>query len=152
MTATSHAITGAVIALVIKEPVLAYPLALLSHFVCDIIPHVGIKSIDERITNQKKVRAIYIIDLSLLMSFLTALVFAGAPIFVFLCVILAGLPDVVWAYRYAFKEKFGTIKPGKHNFFNHFHSSIQWSETLKYGLPVETLYACILLFIMNQKL
>lgn len=39
MTATNHALTGAVIALAINEPWLAIPLAFLSHFAIDAIPH-----------------------------------------------------------------------------------------------------------------
>src|SRR5690242_2115662 len=39
MTATNHALSGAVIALAVKNPVLAIPLAFVSHFVLDLLPH-----------------------------------------------------------------------------------------------------------------
>src|SRR5438270_5495542 len=39
MTATNHAITGAAIALAVKKPELAIPLAFISHFALDAIPH-----------------------------------------------------------------------------------------------------------------
>ena len=42
MTTTAHALTGAAIAVVIKKPKLAIPLAFLSHFACDALPHFGI--------------------------------------------------------------------------------------------------------------
>lgn len=42
MTATSHAVTGAMIAAVVKRPALVIPLAFLSHFICDAIPHFGL--------------------------------------------------------------------------------------------------------------
>lgn len=41
MTATNHALTGAAIALVVKEPVLVVPLAIASHFLLDSLPHFG---------------------------------------------------------------------------------------------------------------
>lgn len=39
MTAPNHALTGAAIGLVFGDPLLAVPLAVVSHFVCDAIPH-----------------------------------------------------------------------------------------------------------------
>jgi hypothetical protein len=41
MTASNHAITGAVIALAIPRPEIALPLAVASHFVLDSLPHFG---------------------------------------------------------------------------------------------------------------
>ncbi|MEK7594681.1 MAG: hypothetical protein AAB436_03530 [Patescibacteria group bacterium] len=39
MRAINHALTGAVIGLVVGEPLIAVPVAFVSHFICDIIPH-----------------------------------------------------------------------------------------------------------------
>jgi len=39
--AINHALTGAIIGIVIGEPVVAIPLAIVSHFICDMIPHYG---------------------------------------------------------------------------------------------------------------
>ena len=39
MRAINHALTGAIIGLVIGEPAIAVPAAVASHFVCDAIPH-----------------------------------------------------------------------------------------------------------------
>lgn len=39
MTATAHALVGAVIAAKVGNPFLAYPVALGSHFFMDLIPH-----------------------------------------------------------------------------------------------------------------
>lgn len=41
MTATNHALAGMLIAVTIKQPALALPLALLSHLLLDFIPHFG---------------------------------------------------------------------------------------------------------------
>ena len=44
MTATNHALTGAAIATLGKAtPICAIPLAFASHFVCDSLPHFGLK-------------------------------------------------------------------------------------------------------------
>ena len=43
MTATNHALTGATIATLVRQPYLAIPLAFLSHFFCDALPHFDIK-------------------------------------------------------------------------------------------------------------
>lgn len=42
MTATNHALTGAIIGLTVANPWVAIPAAFLSHFICDIIPHFGV--------------------------------------------------------------------------------------------------------------
>jgi hypothetical protein len=39
MLLVSHTIIGVAIAVVIKQPLLAFPLAFLSHFLLDLIPH-----------------------------------------------------------------------------------------------------------------
>ena len=39
MTATNHALTGAAIGFIVGVPAIAIPLALISHFVLDAIPH-----------------------------------------------------------------------------------------------------------------
>jgi hypothetical protein len=39
MRAINHALTGAIIGVVVREPVIAVPAALASHFICDMIPH-----------------------------------------------------------------------------------------------------------------
>lgn len=39
MTATAHALIGASIAKAIPDPVIGLPISLLSHFICDKIPH-----------------------------------------------------------------------------------------------------------------
>jgi len=39
MTATAHALIGASIALKVTNPLLGIPIAILSHFIADLIPH-----------------------------------------------------------------------------------------------------------------
>lgn len=151
MMATSHAICGAAIAIAVKEPILALPLAFASHFICDALPHIGL---DEYGGHNKKPRLFHRIlatDSILLTLFIGFLLFAGAPWLIFACVFLAGCPDFVWAYRYVFQEKLGKATEHPKNIFNHFHSSIQWSQTLR-GAYLELPFTVTLLYIVTQNL
>jgi hypothetical protein len=131
MSGTNHAITGATIASVIGQPVLAIPIAFASHFLLDSLPHFG-EDIHPLSNFTKKV---WMIDFVLLSSFLLLLIITSNWL------LLAGAvaaisPDFAWIYRFVFKEKRGKLKPPKMNKFNNFHSSIQKYET-KYGIIVE---------------
>lgn len=49
MRAINHTITGATIGALIQNPVIALPIALISHLVLDIIPHSGDKNINKEV-------------------------------------------------------------------------------------------------------
>lgn len=151
MMATSHAITGAAIAVVVGEPVLALPLAFASHFLLDALPHIGLDEFGGHLKKKKLFHSILIIDALLLALFLLFLLFSGVSWLVFACVFLAGSPDFVWAYRYVVQEKLGAQKQHAKNAFNRFHSKIQWSQTLR-GAYLEVPYAFTLLYIVTQNL
>lgn len=148
MTATNHAITGAVIALVIKEPLLALPLAFLSHFVCDAIPHFGVGSFAARDKRPHVFRNILKADAFLLVLFFLLLWLLNAPFIAYIGALLAGSPDLIWAYRYIFKEDFGKKPPPPMNLFNRFHVHIQWNETLRLGFAVELIFGFVLLGVL----
>lgn len=134
MTATNHALSGALIGLAVTQPAIALPLAFASHFVLDAIPHFGIKFYE----SDKKRRFFHgylLVDASLLAVIIVALYLAGAGWLVFACLFLAGCPDFVQAYKYLFKPKFRT-KPTHEHWFTKFHKGIQKSETEK-GIFVE---------------
>ncbi|HEX5797174.1 MAG TPA: hypothetical protein VFX86_02175 [Candidatus Saccharimonadales bacterium] len=140
MTATNHALSGALIGLGITQPAVALPLAFVSHFVLDAIPHFGIRFYQ----SPKKRRFFHIylvIDAFLLAVIMTALYFAGAGWLVFVCLFLAGCPDFVQAYKYLFMEDFRR-KPTHLHWFTRFHKGIQRSETEK-GILVEVPLAII---------
>lgn len=144
MTATSHAIIGASIAVAVKEPVLALPFSFLSHFVADALPHIGLDEFGGHGKKPKLFHRMLIVDATALAVFLAYLLLANVPWVVFACVFLAGSPDFVWAYRYAIQEKWGKNKPTDKNAFNRFHSKIQWSQTLR-GAYLEIPLSTILL-------
>lgn len=150
MMATSHALSGAAIAIAVKEPMLALPLAFVSHFALDILPHIGFDEFGGHLKKKVLFHRILKLDALLLALFMAYLILNSAGMLVIACVVLAGSPDAIWAYRYVFQEKFGQRKPRPKSLFSRFHSKIQWSQTLK-GSFVEVPFTFLLLVfvIMN---
>lgn len=152
MTGVSHAITGAAVALVIKEPVIALPAAFLSHFVCDMVPHIGTNGVPKTTSQIKKSTIIHLLDLLLIIVFFGFLAVMQAPLVVFAGAVLAGSPDLVWLYRFIVRKQIFKRGIGSYTSFDRWHMKIQWSETLKYGLPVELAYSSILLYFIFDQL
>ena len=72
---TNHMVTGAVIALVVKQPALALPLAFLSHFVLDALPHYGERGEEQMFS--RLTRAVIVTDLVVAGSFWLWLLVSG---------------------------------------------------------------------------
>lgn len=144
MTATNHALSGAVIGLVIHQPVIALPLAFASHFALDSIPHFGIR-FSESSSHRKLFHGYLLADATLLAGIIGFLILTNAGWLVLACLVLAGSPDFVQAYKYLFKADFRRM-PSQNHWFTKFHKNIQRSETPK-GIFVETPLA-ILLFVI----
>lgn len=95
MTATGHAIIGAAIATQITNPFVALPVAFLSHFVCDKLPHWDV------MTDKHKTKQLIVFEsaLDVLLSlFLVWLIFISAlqftnPLLLFASAFAAQLPD-----------------------------------------------------------
>lgn len=151
MTATNHALSGALIGLVVTQPVLALPLAFISHFVLDAIPHFGLDDFGGHLKAKKKFHRILCVDAVLLSLVIIFLIANGASWLVFACLFLAGSPDLIWAYRYVIKEKFGKVPPSPKNAFDRFHSNIQTSQTLQ-GIYVEAPLGLLLFVLIAQNL
>jgi len=152
MTATNHALSGALIGAVITQPLLAIPLAFASHFILDAIPHFGLDDIGGH-TDKKNVKLfhkILLVDTLLLLAVFVWLYSIGASWLVFVCAIVAGSPDFVWAYRYIFQEKFGKEKPRPKNWLNGMHAKIQ-TQTLSGGF-VEASFAVIFALSLSVNL
>lgn len=129
MTAPNHALTGALIGLSISNPLMAMPLAFLSHFVCDAIPHYD-PPVQNKASLFRSKRFVY--------EFLVAgIVLCGGLVIVLavtrpahwvnaaLCAFLATSPDLFWIPRYLHARRTGHDKPIRNPFLR-FHSSIQW--------------------------
>lgn len=143
MTTTSHALTGAAIAAVVKKPWLAIPLAVLSHFICDMIPHFGIGM-------QFGTSAMYwwlVIDGIMACGFAGFLLWKKVqrPHLLAAAGFAAMAPDLAWLY-YGIKEHLAqqaiAFDP-----VTEFHKSIQWYEQ-PLGLLVEFLWIGLMLVII----
>jgi len=142
MTTLNHAITGAVIAVAVKKPLLAVPLALISHYICDIIPHFGIHEHDHRLRNANRlfrvITGLSVLGMTLLLLFTPFLSYQGVSwLTVMACIIAANLPDIVWVPNFVRQVKWGQEKAM--GAFNRFHQAIQWYEK-PLGLSVEALW------------
>jgi len=139
MTATNHMLTGAVVAISIQQPWLVVPLAFISHFVLDSLPHFGINESDASIRN-KDLRFLYILamDVVLAIAFLIyvplVLHHAVAWWVVLVGMLAAWIPDAVWV-RHFMHHLRGNVHHKKSR-LSRFHQRIQWFERPP-GLIVE---------------
>lgn len=134
MTGFNHGMTGAVIALSVHQPVLAVPLAFLSHFATDLIPHFGLSEDD---LFNRHFNAILILDFvfAVFMMAILAIVFPSHLILIWLCMIAAASPDLMWAYHHLYVARYKK-RPLKLGRIAKMHHKIQWSQTFP-GILVE---------------
>ncbi len=140
MTAINHGLTGVAIGVVLQNPI-ALPLAFLSHFVLDSVPHFGLAK-----------RNGWFIFYLLIDAFLTAaLLFwtfflSNQPWLLSGCLILATSPDLIWAYRWYKEYKYEMDFKDYRDPLTKFHAKIQWFEK-PIGLLVEIIWALLMLSI-----
>lgn len=102
MRAINHAVTGALIGLVVGEPAVAVPAAVISHFVCDAIPHYDDDQTDKSWVKTRRFRNLLVIDAALCIG-LVAVLAAGHPVHWLLaaiCAFAAAAPDLMWLPRF----------------------------------------------------
>lgn len=132
MTATNHALFGAIVVTVIPNPLIGLPAAFLAHLLLDAAPHFGVAYYDDvkQRNGSRLFQAVILIDSLLLLLGLAVLI--GAPdVAVSKMYLAAGAiacmaPDIAWIYRAVGEHRSGKTKPA--NKFNHFHSKVQWGE------------------------
>ncbi len=133
-------LVGAGIALAIKQPLVAVPLAFLSHFALDVVPHFGIAGDDGfegmlRLPHAKAMLYFTLISTAIL-AFTPGL---WDPLTA-ACALAAVSPDFHWMARYMIWER-NDKQPPKSR-FAHWHSWIQWGER-PWGLYVEIVFFVI---------
>jgi hypothetical protein len=131
MTGLNHVLTGTAIALAVKQPLLIAPLAFLSHFLLDAVPHFG--GTPFHVYGHKHfAKAMATDGLLAITALCTILFFAPALIIPILVGAFFGfLPDVFWLYYYSHHEP--------QYWFFRFHQAIQWFERPS-GAIVEASY------------
>lgn len=105
MTATAHALIGASIATKVINPLVGIPLAIISHFVADLIPHWDAGT-NHRRKSLSRLRLEATIDV-LLGFALAFLIFRNLvdPVYLFVMIISAQLPDWLEAPSWLFGFK-----------------------------------------------
>ncbi|GMR19015.1 MAG: hypothetical protein BMS9Abin34_139 [Patescibacteria group bacterium] len=118
MLLTPHVAAGVAIASVVPDPRLAIPLAFLSHFVLDAVPHwddVGLGRLEHRLerVSSRTFRAI-LLDALLALSFVLISVYwampdYGAAVTVLFTALAAALPDLYYLPLVFFGKRWGWV-------------------------------------------
>ena len=130
--------TGAVIALVVKQPLLAVPLAFASHFVLDALPHYGVPQ--DRRHEYRSFKRILIVDaLCTIVLGITMIVLTHSWL-VLGCMVAALSPDTVWGFKLLLDKQRGKKFTLPTDPFSRFHKNIQWGER-HWGWIIELIWA-----------
>lgn len=138
MTVTNHILAGAIIGLAIQEPLIALPLALLSHFVMDALPHFGYKG-NGGFGEALQHRLTYWVGAATTLTTLLVvmLLIAHQEWLALAAGLTATLPDALGVYNYRHFERHGQTATGLVKLVHvKFHRAIQWCER-PWGIWVE---------------
>jgi len=143
-----HIVTGGIIAYKIKSPLISLPLALVSHFALDLLPHWNPHISEEKkkfgkIT--KKTFAIIFVDCLAGLIFGLTLAISVFPDFKKSIVILLGcllgsLPDLIEAPYYFFKQKKSPLQK-----ISKLQGKLQWNVPFIWGILFQAGYLLLLL-------
>lgn len=135
MTGTNHVATGALIGAVVSAPIVALPLAFVSHFVLDAVPHFDNYNLPYA---SKGYNLIVSIDALLILGVLTGIVLLHPqhwPL-ILMAAALAVLPDLMWLPNYIRSMRKRVLR--EHNRIMRFHCKMQHEHP--WGLIVEALW------------
>ncbi len=147
MTATNHALTGALLGLIIGQPLIALPVALLSHFVCDAIPHYGNDAVKLWSNNFKNM---LVVDASLCVLLVAVLAYHQPThwLLASFCALLATSPDLLWIRKFVYGLR--NHRSQKQTKFERLLGSdgIQWFQR-PIGAVVEVAWAIGMLMLIS---
>ncbi len=128
MTATNHVVTGAVLAAAIPHPIVL-PLAFVSHFVLDALPHF-----DEQNHAGRRFQYILLADAAVAASFLMTLFLLHLPHWQLMAGagILAASPDLMWLPAFTRELLKRPPKPAPKYLAIRLHSVVQRYTSLTY--------------------
>lgn len=149
MTITNHIGTGALIGLTVANPVFAVPMALLSHFVLDALPHFGYKGEGGYgfLFKHKLARGVTYADI-VIAIIVAAMLLRLSPV-ALLIGIIALSPDIMWPIRYMVYERKGKMPP--EGYLSWFHWHIQKYER-PWGLGVEAVYLLVIIYLLKNSI
>ena len=139
MTAINHALTGALIGVAVGNPWIALPVAFLSHFVCDALPHYDVPGD----THEARIASrlfwqVHIVGGALLCMALVAILAIWQPVHWLLasfCAFAAASPDLLAIPRFISVRRTGKDIRDRWWFWR-FHNVVQWFQE-PVGLVVE---------------
>lgn len=145
MTATNHALTGTAIGLLVGQPWVALPLALASHFVCDIIPHYGAAN-GQNALKSNTFRNYLLVEATLcgLIVLVLAITQPAHWALAAACAFVAAAPDFGWINKYRKARQGKRWQPSA---FSRWASGIQWFQR-PIGSVVEVAWAGAALVII----
>lgn len=140
MFITPHTAVAIWISTRIADPVLAFILAIVSHFVLDIIPH-GDEQLDEHIEDKKKkffyLMKVASVDVALAVLLIYFFVNHGPTVnfyVLYSAIFGAWLPDIAWISIEYFKlNKFYWYII----YHEKVHNLINWQYSIIYGVPFQ---------------
>jgi hypothetical protein len=127
MTSINHALTGSIIGLVVGQPLIAVPLAVVSHFVCDAIPHFG-SSLPHGVYMKTRAFHNYLVLNAAACFLLVVCLAAYQPrhwLLAAVCAFAAAAPDFLSLNRYLKNKRDLQWQAGWYARFAH---NIQWFE------------------------
>ena len=143
MLLVPHAFAGALIGIKINNPLISLPLAFLSHFVLDIVPHWNPSSKQWKQKNCLPFLATDLV-LSIVISALIAYKY-NSPL-IFLNGLVAILPDLLQAPNVLFKNNFFLF-----TFLRNIQSKIQFHvKNIALGSITQILFVLICIFLLKE--
>lgn len=145
MTATAHAIIGALIAARIPEPYIAIPLAIASHIAADIIPHWDTATnVKTKGKSRVIVETIYDIALGFFLSFLLIAYFfpATSLMYVILMILVSQSLDWLTAPYYFWNIKFPAFR-----FAYYFQKKFDNSLDAPWGIVIQIIILLLLIVL-----
>lgn len=152
MTATNHALTGAVIGFAVGNPWIALPLAFLSHFICDSIPHFGVNRTSKEWVSTKAFRYFLVCDalLCIVLVVILALLHPNNWFWAAAAAFVATSPDLMWVMQFFRGQTHRDEVPRESwNSLMKFHSKIQWFEKPP-GAVVEFAWAPAMIVLLTH--
>jgi hypothetical protein len=148
MTATNHALTGAIIGLTIGNPLIAIPLAIASHFVMDAIPHFGTEGDVPSFLRKNSFLLLLVGDAALcgLLVLLLVLLRPENWLLASFCAFFATSPDLLWINQYLKARAHKEWKPG---LIARFSIWTQWFQRPIGSLVEITWFVCSSILLMS---
>lgn len=127
MRAINHALTGIVVGLVIKEPAAAIPIALVSHWICDVIPHYGSGISEKHAMESRNFERLLYVDTILCVALVVILAILKPDHWMLaaFCAFVAASPDFLSFNRWRLMRQ--GLK-SKLTPYGRFAKGIQWFE------------------------